>query len=147
MYDTRRIKGFTLIELMIAIIIIGILAAVAVPVYQSYAAKAQFSEAITVTEAIKLDAVSQIITDGSCKKATADINANYIESVETSTTETGACSITVTFKSSGVNSQLAGKNVVYTLSDVKDTVNWTCQTNVAADIATNCEQSDKNSGE
>ncbi|ENT0095734.1 pilin, partial [Neisseria gonorrhoeae] len=43
-------KGFTLIELMIVIAIVGILAAVALPAYQDYTARAQVSEAILLAE-------------------------------------------------------------------------------------------------
>lgn len=46
-------KGFTLIELMIVVAIIGILAAVAVPAYQSYTVKAKFSEVVLGTAGIK----------------------------------------------------------------------------------------------
>ncbi|ENV8735926.1 pilin, partial [Neisseria gonorrhoeae] len=46
-------KGFTLIELMIVIAIVGILAAVALPAYQDYTARAQVSEAILLVEGQK----------------------------------------------------------------------------------------------
>jgi type IV pilus assembly protein PilA len=57
-------KGFTLIELMIVVAIIGILAAIAIPAYQSYTAKSQATEAITLLGGLKTAIVDVAGTNG-----------------------------------------------------------------------------------
>jgi type IV pilus assembly protein PilA len=66
-------KGFTLIELMIVVAIIGILAAVAIPQYQNYVARAQVAEALSLASGAKAAVVEYYATNGTWPSSNADI--------------------------------------------------------------------------
>jgi type IV pilus assembly protein PilA len=85
----QSVKGFTLIELMIVIAIIGILAAVALPRYQDYTVRAKVSELvlasnplkIAVTESVQLKGVMPATTDMPTKAESEALASGYVKSV------------------------------------------------------------------
>lgn len=90
--------GFTLIELMIVVAIIGILAAVALPAYQTYTAKSKFSEVVLATSGVKIavevcaqsnGAMTTCISTGDTAVNAAQLGAaggQYVASVATTNT-------------------------------------------------------------
>ncbi|HEZ5884388.1 TPA: pilin, partial [Neisseria meningitidis] len=123
-------KGFTLIELMIVIAIVGILAAVALPAYQDYTARAQVSEAILLAEGQKSAVTEYYLNHGiwpannsSAGVATSasDIKGKYVQSV---TVANGV--ITAQMASSGVNNEIKGKKLSLWAKRQDGSVKWFC---------------------
>ena len=83
-------KGFTLIELMIVIAIIGILAAIAIPAYQDYTIRSKVSEGLNMSGAAKLAVAETFDSSGSFKAdnasyglpAAASISATYVSAID-----------------------------------------------------------------
>ena len=109
-------KGFTLIELMIVVAIIGILAAVALPAYQDYTARAQVAEAFTMTSGIKTTISEAGQTTGAYPTGTSAIAALVVAGKYSDAAVTDATGkITITMRAAGVaSSGVAGKTVVLT---------------------------------
>ncbi|HGH6602686.1 TPA: pilin [Neisseria meningitidis] len=122
-------KGFTLIELMIVIAIVGILAAVALPAYQDYTARAQVSEAILLAEGQKSAVTEYYLNHGkwpannsSAGVATsANIKGKYVQSVEVNN---GV--ITATMASSNVNNEIKDKKLSLWAKRQDGSVKWFC---------------------
>ena len=101
-------QGFTLIELMIVVAIIGILAAIAIPAYQDYTIRAQVTEGMNLAAAAKVATTeywqdrgvfpADNATAGLASPATA-INGKYVSQVAVTAPTTTSGLITVTFSS------------------------------------------------
>lgn len=108
-------QGFTLIELMIVVAIIGILAAVAIPAYQDYTAKAQASETFVLIDGMKSTIASAMAEDAAVANCGVDAaSTGKYSSVAQPTNAAGVCTITATMNATGVAPDIASDTVVAT---------------------------------
>ncbi|MCH8071458.1 MAG: pilin [Proteobacteria bacterium] len=125
----RKQQGFTLIELMIVVAIIGILAAIAIPAYQDYTIRAQVSEGLNLTGACKA-AVTEFYqdtggfptdnTEAGLANA-ADIEGKYTVSV---TVQAGG--LCVAEYGNEANSNILGAELTMTPADNVGSISWDC---------------------
>ena len=142
-------KGFTLIELMIVVAIIGILAAIAIPQYQNYIARAQASEPVSLLGAAKTP-ISEFVASNGKFPATTDLDglgitdndagdvakSKFISTITTTAVEpaadTGIFSGTMiaTLVTDDINAGLSKKDII--LAYHSGTGKWVCGTSVDA---------------
>lgn len=124
-------KGFTLIELMIVVAIIGILAAVAIPAYSDYTTRAQVTEALSLASSAKASVSESFGSNGAwpADNATAglgastDIKGKYVDSVAVTANQ-----ITVTFRAAApAAATIQGKTLLLTAgTSANGDISWQC---------------------
>ncbi|MDO9424125.1 MAG: pilin [Methylobacter sp.] len=135
-------QGFTLIELMIVVAIIGILAAVAIPAYQDYTVKAKVSEAASLSSTAK-SAIALAFNAGTLHTTETDnatfglaapaaITSKYVTSVTAVSVSATSGTVTVVLQGTG-SADVDTKNVVYTATCV---VGAQCSWAVTGTVAT-----------
>ncbi|ABM63006.1 pilin [Halorhodospira halophila] len=126
-----RCAAFTLIELMIVVAIIAMLAAIAVPQYQSYVARTQFTEALTLFGGVRTAVESEVHLRGAegvnsdwIEEQVGD-GGDYINDIEVQT-NAGDVEVQMTFATQGVNAELAGQSVTFTGAEWDEGGAWSC---------------------
>jgi len=141
----RSHQGFTLIELMLVVAIIGLLAAIALPAYQDYIGKAQLSEALHLAQEVKSKVALSVAHELGCPDNTGPTGAQsaniaqdtriagkFVAKVTTGgiAAANGGCTVTARFYQDGVNAKLSDKTITFTLLLFNSSSRWTCWSNI-----------------
>ena len=127
-------QGFTLIELMIVIAIIGILAAVALPAYQDYTIRSRVTEGLALASAMKVTVAENIANYGGVINAANDHCVGGSTAVTGTNVTSVACAaatgiITVTMNATAASTAFT---LTPAVAAAGDPVSWTCAVSAAA---------------
>lgn len=132
-------RGFTLIELMIVVAIIGVLAAVAIPAYRDYTVRSKVQEGVNLSNA------HRSVLENACRQSTlaegmdnaalglaasTDYSGKYTSEAALNTSSDTDATVTITFKSIG-SAVNEGATVVYTGTCASGRMNWSVDGSLA----------------
>lgn len=132
-------RGFTLIELMITVAIIGILAAIAIPAFQRYVARAQVSEGIVLLEGARLAVDDHVTQTGDFPQSLADLGSlgvrtsgQYVSSISGSDLGNSAGQLVATFKGSDIATPIRNRQISF---DRDTSGQWGCSAGPGQPVA------------
>ena len=119
-------QGFTLIELMIVVAIIGILAAIAIPAYNDYTARAQVAEAVELMAGLKTPVAEYYHDRGNLPGSLASMGTVVTQGKYTASIVIAGTVLRSTMKATGVNSKISGRTLEISFNTTNN--QWTCRT-------------------
>ena len=128
--DAAHTQGFSLLELMIAVAIVGILSALAIPTYQDYTIRAKVGEAFSLASAAKFSVSEYYVSSGELpadadQAGISSVSGKYVRSLSYS--KSGSVGQVIVTFGNNVGAEVNGKKVVIEASISGNALHWACK--------------------